>query len=257
MKRFISILSVFLTFLGCAPLPEQRPTTTSIPKLEYVVRVASLNLKNFTKRFDQKDIHTLASLLKSDSIDIVTIQNITRYPDLPARVDFIKEFSKVFDAQVIFGEMLNSSGKQLGNAIFSIYPILSHANISFDKIDRTSFDAALLTLLDIGITHITVISAQFPENIRQQQLMDCVHLVYDSTRYTHPYIITGNMFLQEHSLSPLAEIQHQYKKITGTLWYNRNAFTMKKPPRLITTPLGYILITELQYTGRFQGNDQR
>lgn len=250
MKKLLYLFSVVgFLYYSCTPPP---PTTEKIvpppPRPEFFFRIASLTLKNTSKKIEHHDIQSLAQQFKNDSVEIIAVHNIVRYPDLPHRVDFVKVFSQALDARALFGEMVNSGGKQIGNAIFTLYPVLSHNTISFERVDRTSFETALQAQIDVGVTELTFVSAQFPENLKNQQLIECMHLVIDTLRTSHPFIVTGNLSAQIPLGHPFASITHQNQKKNTVIWYNTLTLSVVKTPRTIQTPFGPATIVDLKYT---------
>jgi len=162
--RYIKILGILLSvlvFWDC-PLIQPKSEKAFARKPEIILQIASLNLGNFNKRIEKKYIVELAKVLKREQVDVLTVQGITRYPGVPTRVDFINELSVQTDWRNAFGEMMNISGRQTGNAVFSSYPILSQHNQTFDHLKTASFEAALHASIDAGVHSLTVVSVQMP-----------------------------------------------------------------------------------------------
>jgi len=119
-RRFLPLLSLFLA-LNCATVPEaERPRSTT--------RVGSLDISSISGRLEKKRVDDLARLLIKERVEILAVQGITRYPGVRTRLDFADELALKADMQHAFGEVMNLSGRQTGNAVFSIYPILSSKN---------------------------------------------------------------------------------------------------------------------------------
>jgi endonuclease/exonuclease/phosphatase family metal-dependent hydrolase len=148
IKRLCSFAFAAAILAGCSTPPPKIEPAAAPNKPEMTIQIASINLANLNKRIERTNIHNLARILKNEQVDIFAVQGISRYPGVSTRVDFVNELTSTAEWNNIFGEMTNISGKQTGNAIFSVYPILSHQNVSWEKVRATSFDAALQATID-------------------------------------------------------------------------------------------------------------
>jgi hypothetical protein len=61
--------------------------------------------------------------------------------------------------------MVDNNGRQTGNAVFSIYPILSSHTAPLDKTIHCDFEAATIAVIDVGAASVTVVSAQLPQSL--------------------------------------------------------------------------------------------
>jgi endonuclease/exonuclease/phosphatase family metal-dependent hydrolase len=219
-------------------------------KPEITIQIASINLANLNKRIEQNNINELIKILKSEQIEIFAVQGISRYPGIATRVDLINELSAKTDWRNVFGEMLNISGRQTGNAIFSIYPILSHQNFSWDKVISTSFEAALQATVDAGAHHLTVVSTQLPLKATTSEQAQCSKLIAtlnpDTTNQLT--IVAGNMPTDEiiRTTNAFAEVPlHESAKGTKSrIWYSASSSLQLLTSRSRETELGTLVIAQ-------------
>jgi len=146
------VLTLAILFLCSCTTPRKAEKEAVTNKPEITIQIASINLANLKKRIERKNIIELVKILQSEQVDILAVQGISRYPGIASRVDFVNELSAKTEWRNIFGEMLNISGRQTGNAIFSAYPVLSHQNISWARVKSAYFDAALQATVDASST---------------------------------------------------------------------------------------------------------
>lgn len=148
------LLFLFLV-VGCATVPERASRST--------IRVGSLDISSISGRLEKKSVEDLARLLIKEGVEIVAVQGITRYPGVRTRVDFVDELALKADMRHAFGEVMNLSGRQTGNAVFSVFPILTSKNQPIDGLASSEFAAAVHALIDGGLVEINVVSARLPE----------------------------------------------------------------------------------------------
>jgi len=192
----------------------------------------------------------LIKILKSEQVDILAAQGISRYPGVTARVDFVNELSAKIDWRNVFGEMQNISGKQTGNAIFSVYPILSHQNFSWDRVISTSFDAALQATVDAGARPLTIVSTQLPSKATANERAQCSKLIAamnpDTTNQLT--IVAGNMPTEEiiRTANSFAEVPlPEFAKSTSSrIWYSANISIQLFASRSVETELGTLVIAQ-------------
>jgi hypothetical protein len=243
------LLAALLYLQGCTTPPKIE--NESIPaKPEITIQIASINLALFNKRFEQKYIIELSKILKNEQIEVLAVQGISRYPGIAARVDFVNELSAKTEWHNVFGEMMNISGKQTGNAIFTLYPILSHENFSWEKVIKTSFDAALQATIDAGARSLTVVSTHMPVKSTADEQEQCSKLIASMNADTinQPTIVTGNLPAEESARAvssfvevPLPEFS---KGSTSRIWYSANTTIQLLGARSVETELGTLLIAQ-------------
>jgi hypothetical protein len=249
IKIFV-ILILVLVHLGC-PSVSLKDKKDIERKPEIILNVASLNLGNFNKRIEEKYVVELAKLLKREQVEVLAVQGISRYPDLTSRIDFVNELSIKTDWRSAFGEMMNVSGRQTGNAVFSSYPILSQHNQTFDHLKKTSFEAGLEATIDAGIRPLVIVSVQLPVKATMEEKVQCLRLIAvpNFDKSNSAIIITGNLSYSEamHTLSSFTEVPQSgsARGSTPSIWYSANASFQLITSRTVETELGKLNIVQL------------
>ena len=252
-KRISTHLSMLTFAMVCLYSCTTQPKVEKEPvskKPETSIQVASLNLGNLKKRIGRNDIIELVKVLKSEQIEILAVQGISRYPGVATRVDFVNELSAKTDWRNVFGEMLNLSGRQTGNAIFSMYPILSHRNVSWDTVEPTSFEAALQATIDAGVRSLMIISTQLPLKATAKEQAECSKLMAAMNPDTadHLTIIAGNMPAdQTIRLSyAFAEVPppESAKSTKSRIWFSANSSLQLLTSRTREIELGTLIIAQ-------------
>jgi endonuclease/exonuclease/phosphatase family metal-dependent hydrolase len=249
IKIFV-ILVLVLVYCGCPSisLKDEKEITR---KPEIIIHIASLNLGNLNKRIEQKYIVELAKVLKREQVEVLAVQGISRYPGVATRVDFVDELSAKTDWQNAFGEMMNISGRQTGNAVFSSYPILSQHNQTFDHLKSLSFEAGLQATIDAGIRSLVVVSVQLPAKITIEEEAQCIQLIAASIsdKSNLTTIITGNLSSSEvvHSSYSFTEVPQSgsARGTTPSIWYSANASFQLLASHTVETELGKLIIAQL------------
>jgi len=195
--RVAFILSLALIILigsGCSTTPPKSENAAPAQP-ETVVQVAGLNLTDLNKRIDRSQIAEFVKVLKREQIDMLAVQGVARYPGVATRVDFVDELSSQGDLRSGFGEMLNNSGRQTGNAIFSTFPILSHFNQSFEQVKAVDFEAGIEATIDAGVRSLGIISARLPGKASTGDQAKCLSLLSSLSMpdKKQPVIIAGNL----------------------------------------------------------------
>ncbi len=247
LKNIISIL-IAVIFWGC-PSTAPKVEKTVIAKPEITIRVASLSLTNLNKRIERRHISNLVKILKREGVEIFAVQGISRYPSLSTRIDIVNELTAQMEWRNAFGEMLNMSGRQTGNAVFSMYPILSQFNHLFDVVKSDYYESALQTVIDVGVGSVSIISSQLPEKVAVKEQEKCLNiitsLVENSRKGT---IIAGNLPAIEkiQSLNTFAEsINSETQKNTNTkIWYSTNTSFKHLNSYIADTELGSVVIVQ-------------
>jgi endonuclease/exonuclease/phosphatase family metal-dependent hydrolase len=249
MKNIHSYLLLTFIIIGCqSPKPIQKgepPLTPSVTKelvREITIRFASIDISKYTKRIEKSDMQQFAAQMKKDSIDIITIQGITRYPELKTRVDFVNELAAATEMRKTFGETINLSGRQNGNAVFAVYPIRSSENLQFEKLKSTGFEAAMQTIVDCGAKDIVVISTHISDKATKEDIASIMTTLGRLTQTfpDHPIIISGNLESAEASRSMTAydDISADRNLNTPTVWYSKNDLLKVLEERSMSTVFG-------------------
>ncbi len=177
------------------PAPQKPPLTKKAPAPDITITVASINIKHYGKRIEREDIDKLASAIHKLKVDIVCVEGIARYPGIPERVDVVDELSNAASLREAFGEEISLSGRQTGNAVFSVYPIQSSENTHYTGLPPSSFETAFQAMVDCGARDVVVVSTLLPDKASLDEQSTCANLLGSfSTFYiNHPIIITGNL----------------------------------------------------------------
>lgn len=146
-----------------APPPEPAPSPApAAPAPATTLRVAGLDVSGFRGRIETKHVEELAALIAGRRIEVLALQGITRYPTVATRVDLVEALAKAAGMRPAFGETINLSGRQSGNAVLSAYPIASSDAQSYDGISGSGFEGALRAIVDAGTRPLVVISTLLP-----------------------------------------------------------------------------------------------
>lgn len=243
------LVSAILYLSGCSTTPKVE--MEAVPKKpESTIQVASINLSGHNKRIERNTIIELVKILKSEQVEVLAVQGISRYPGVASRVDFVNELSAKTDWRNIFGETLNVSGRQSGNAIFSVYPILSHQNFSWDGVRSTSFEAALQATVDAGTRSLIVVSTQLPPKATANEQAQCIKLIAamnpDTARQLT--IVAGTMPANEmvRTANSFAEVSpsESAKSTASRIWYSSTVSLQLLASRSIETELGTLVIAQ-------------
>jgi hypothetical protein len=150
-----------------------------------------------------------------------------------------------------FGEMMNISGRQTGNAVFSSYPILSQHNQTFDHLKTASFEAALQATIDAGVRSLTIVSVQMPSKTAAAEHAQWLRLIAASNPdgSNQTTIITGNLSSLEtvRNSNSFSEVpQSEFAMgTTPNVWYSTNSSLQLLASRMVETELGRLVIVQL------------
>lgn len=261
-KLFSTALAFVLAFLlfSCSTTKETTQTEippTTPPKPDILIRVATLNLSNFQKRIEKKDIERFAKLLKQEQIDILGLQGIARYPGVQTRVDIVDELAAQADMRSAFGETINNSGRQNGNSVFSMYPIRSQSNTAYKGIKSANFESALQVTVDGGVKDIMIVSTLLPEKSTHEELSLCIKAVVKMNQsFPHaPFVVMGNLPESENmrrlgNFFEVVETATSNVKRGGLrIWYENNGLLKLLSSRTIETNFGPLVTAQF---GLFQ-----
>ncbi|MBI5464539.1 MAG: hypothetical protein HY966_06270 [Ignavibacteriales bacterium] len=240
MKRcpWRSSIVALVLMAGCSAPKET--TKVGALKPELTITLGSINLASHTKRIEKRDVVSMARTLKREQVDVLALQSVTRYPGLENRIDLVKELAAQTDLRQAFGEMVNSGGKQTGNAVFSTYPLHSNTNVMYDGVKSAGFEAALATVIDGGVRDIAVVSLQLPEKASARDLDACLSKVQEHIGGEHsmPTILFGNLPSADSNPS-FAEFKIPTAKSgAARTWYSNNGSLSVLSTRTVETDLG-------------------
>jgi hypothetical protein len=248
--KIVEILLLVFVFLGCpsVPLKDEKEIAR---KPEIILHIASLNLGNFNKRIEQKYIVEFAKVLKREQVEVLAVQGISRYLGVASRIDFVKELSAQMDWRNAFGEMMNISGRQTGNAVFSSYPILSQHNQTFDHLKTASFEAALQATIDAGIRSLVVVSVQMPPKATEEEEAQCMRIITASNPdgSNQTTVITGNLSSSEAVRTSISFTEvpqsESARGTTPSVWYSANSSFQLLASHTVETKLGKLIIAQM------------
>jgi len=215
------------------------------------VRMASIDLSSYGKRIEKKDIERLSAALKREQIEILAVQGIARYPNVKTRVDFVNELAAQMDMRHAFGESIDISGRQQGNAVFSVYPIRSNQKKEYD-VPSAFYESALQVSIDAGVRDVVVVSTRLPAKATAPELTKCVQTIAGLQKTPDgPFIVTGNLPALKKSGQPevFTDIQSSLpdgsgKLLTSRLWYMQGDLFRVVSARAVKTDLGTLTVAE-------------
>jgi hypothetical protein len=194
-KAFSCAILILLTLAGCKPSEEpakpEKIDPIIMPKEPIpaiIINLATINLSKLNTLYHKNDLIKLGEIIKLEDIQILTVQSVTRYPELPKRLDIIEEIKNLTDMNAKFGETENNSGRQSGNAVFSIYPIKNPDNMEYKSYNNLS--TALGVTIDAGIGNIFVVSTSVPLHLTTESLSELIS--FREKHLCSTGIITGN-----------------------------------------------------------------
>lgn len=194
-KLFSCAILILLTLAGCKPSEEptkpEKIDPITMPKEPIpaiTINLATINLSKFNTLYHKNDLIKLGKIIKREDIQILTMQSVTRYPELPKRLDIIGEIKNLTDMNAKFGETENNSGRQSGNAVFSIYPIKNFENLEYRSYNNIS--TALGVTIDAGVGNLFVVSTCVPLYLTSESLSELINF---REKYSYsPCLVTGN-----------------------------------------------------------------
>jgi hypothetical protein len=250
MIRFtFFLLSVgLLSLVACSVPPnatKMESTTPPQPKLATSVKIACIDLAKYGKRIEKKDIERFAAVLKREQVEILAVQGITRYPNVKTRIDFVSELAAQTDMRHAFGESTDIMGHQLGNAVFSVYPIRSNFKKEYNVPSAFS-EYALRVAVDAGMRDVTIVSTWLPSNATADDLSQCVRTITELRQVADiPFIVSGNLpgLKQARNTDAFTDIQSTLpdgsaKQLTSRMWYVQRGLFKLIQARAVKTEFG-------------------
>ena len=246
----IPLILSTLIFTGCpttketakenVPPPPPRVVKKTEPAI--VIKFASLDLGRNTKRIEQSDINHLADIIRKEKIDVLALQGVNRYPGVATRVDIIDGLSTQTEMRAVFGETIALSGRQSGNAIFSMYPVQSNENTHYDGLQSNGFEAALQAVVDCGVRDIVFISTELPEKGSYEDQSSCVNRLGAFGVYyiNHPLIVTGNLPRSDglRATTQLASLKPVREEDAPRVWFTADSSLTVLDQHILKTTIG-------------------
>ena len=251
------ILGLFLLASCSAPrkafnVEASRDASPSAGQPAITLAVATLDLHGLKRRIGKSDVESLAATLKRERIEVLAVQGIARYPTVKTRIDFVEALLSSVDMRHVFGETMNISGRQEGNAVFSTYPIRSHYSTEY-KAKSANYESALQVSVDAGVSEAMIISTRLPENVSDRDLTSCVRTIVDIRNSVggRPFIVAGNLprspelrkadnFAEVRGAPGKSEVAPQ----SSILWYIESEAVKLIGARSVETPLGSMVVAQ-------------
>ncbi|MCU0453394.1 MAG: hypothetical protein MUE68_07025 [Bacteroidetes bacterium] len=244
MRRTIRAVLAVVAFAmlwssGCVTTPKATQTEIAPPKPELRLIVASLNLTNLNKRIERPDIQRLWQQLKAEQIEVLALQNLSRYPGVATRVDLVNELAKLADWRHAFGETAEFSGRQVGNAVLSAYPIRSNANEGYKGVRSAVNEGSLHAVIDGGVRDLLIVSAQLPPKASAPDQAACVGSIRSARADGRmPMIVAGNL---PASAKGFTEIDGAAASMTRMV-FDGNGILQPVSTKKLETPLGTVVV---------------
>jgi hypothetical protein len=263
--RIVALLiSGLLFLLSCAAPPKAAKDETAVvaprlPKLALTLKVASIDLFGLGRRIEKKDIEKFSTVLKKEQVEILAVQGITRYPNVKTRVDFVSELAALADMRQAFGETIDISGQQRGNAVFSMYPIRSNVTKEFD-VPSSFLESALQVTVDAGVRDVRIVSTRFPEKTTSRDVTSCIQTLRGLQKASEsPFVAAGNLPAQRSSREQDAftDVRSAMetdpgKAMTSRMWYVSGELFRLLNARTVKTDLGTLTVVEFGLYQRAQ-----
>lgn len=255
MRGISGIVLIGLLFLAGCSAP---PTVTKSdappppqPKLALSIKVACVDLSGHGKRIEKKDIELFSAVLKKEQIEILAVQGITRYPNVKTRVDFVSELAAQMDMRHAFGESIDISGRQLGNAVFSIYPIRSNQKKEYD-VPSAFTETALVVAIDAGVRDVGIVSTRLPSRATSEEQATCIRTIAEMQKNPDvPFVVTGNLptYRKSRDFEKFTDLQISLpdgsaKLLSSRLWYVQGDLFKAVNARTVKTDLGTLTVAE-------------
>jgi hypothetical protein len=178
-----------------APPPDSGTAAPAEPRPATRLRVASLDVSKFSGRVEQAHVDELASIIAGLKVEVLALQGITRYPTVKTRIDLVHALAAAAGMRALFGETLNLSGRQSGNAVLSAYPVASSDTKGFEGVSGLNFEGALRVIVDAGTRPVVVVSTLLPSPLSAKDSMICLDVIAEMTseRGSDPLVVLGNL----------------------------------------------------------------
>jgi endonuclease/exonuclease/phosphatase family metal-dependent hydrolase len=248
------VIGAAILIAGCsAPTTDNSALKNASKEPDLTIQVASLNLSGFNKRFEKSEISKFSKLLKKEQVDVLSVQNITRYPGVDSRVDFVNELVARSEMRYSFGEMFNSSGRQSGNGIFSLFPMRNTHNDAFDGVRSATFEAALQASVDGGVKDVIIVSTTLPPKAPESDQSACLRTIASKSVALpgQPMIVTGNLpgsedIRQKSSYAEVVESEQKanVKDPRTRIWFSKDGSLKLLGTRTVDTEFGPMVVAQ-------------
>ena len=251
LARLMVLGSLLLAACSAPQKLDRTGAETKKPTLAITVRLGSIDLFNVARRIEKKDIERFAAVLKREQIEILSVQGISRYPNVKTRVDFVTELAAQMDMRQAYGESIDLAGRQRVNAVLSTYPIRSNQKSDFDVPSAFS-ESAVRVAVDVGVRDVVVVSTRLPERSTAQDLAKCMETIAGLQSGPHgSFIVTGNLPVSKkiRNADVFADLQTSLPEatapaISSRLWYAQGELFKLLNARTVKTELGTLTVGE-------------
>ena len=202
MKQIVPwTAALMIALAGCSSPRETTGPAPAVPPPaaaprpgapDIILTVASLDLGRHGKRIESEDLERFAAILRRDTVDILLVEGVIRYPGVSTRVDIPDQLSYLTGMRNVFGETVSISGRQAGNAVFSMYPVTSSENTHFAG---GGDEAALQAVIDCGVGPVVLVSTRLPDRATAADQTAAANTLNSFHAYYagHPVIVSGNL----------------------------------------------------------------
>ena len=257
--RLLLTICIAIALTGCpstkeSTKSEEPPPSPPLPLVkkpavpEIFVRVAAIDLSNVPRKIDTKDVAEIAELVRKKNIDILSIEGMSRYPGLKNRIDVFDEIGTATDMRKVFGENITVSGRQMGNAVYSTYPIRSHLTTPFEEISSANFESALQAVIDCGVREIVVVSSRLPQQAPRGDIEKCLSTIrrMNHEYVGYPIILAGNLPSDTTggSPSPFSVVHITRSGESERFWYSNDGSLKFVSAEAESTGVGPMTISE-------------
>ena len=250
---YFAVFVVILFLSACSGPPQASKTDSELvqPTLATSIKIACIDLTKYSKRIEKKDVERFAAVLKREQVEVLAVQGITRYPNLKTRVDFVNELAAQSEMRHAFGESTDIMGRQLGNAVFSVYPIRSNKKREFDVPSAFS-EYALRVAVDAGVRDVTIVSTWLPLNAPADDLSRCIRTITELREGAEiPFIVSGNLpeIKKSRNTELFTDVQTSLadgstKQLTSRMWYvQRDLFRLIRA-QTVKTEFGTMTVAD-------------
>jgi endonuclease/exonuclease/phosphatase family metal-dependent hydrolase len=208
--------------------------------------VGSLNLATLARRIEKDDAAQLARIVRRENLHILAVQGVTRYPQVTTRIDLVDELTARIEMYSAFGESANFSGRQTGNAVFSIYPIRSQRNTQYEGLQSNAFESAFQATIDCGLRDVVVVSTHLPEALTDADQRVCAKMLVSlkADYENNAMVVAGNL---PASPNPTADfVVARSKESNSLFWFSRDGSLRLLSKKTAKTPLGTMVIARLE-----------
>jgi len=237
------VLGLFLLAASCSPSKEP---TKKPPQPYDTLTVGSLTLAQHARRIEKADVSQIADIITREHLHILAVVGMTRYPLVATRVDLVEELARLSGMYAGFGESATISGRQTGNAIFSVYPIKAQRTTQYEGLHSTSFESAYQATIDCGLRDVVAISTHLPEHLIGADRDRCLNVLFSlREQYANTaLIVAGNLPALSNDAGDFLSVGVKGSNLL--LWYSNDGTLNPISQKTVKTSLGTMAITRFE-----------